>query len=65
MIMTTTQKLKAFRNAKRTGDVTTVATKTGYSIDMASKTLRGVRNNETIVNAAYRLVRGRKAAQLA
>lgn len=63
--MTTTQKLKAFRNARRTGDITTVATRTGYSIDMASKTLRGLRNNDTIVNEAYKLVRRRKAAQLA
>jgi hypothetical protein len=41
------------------GDIATVAKKTGYSLDMASKTLRGLRNNETIVNAAYRLVKDR------
>jgi hypothetical protein len=41
------------------GDIATVAKKTGYSFDMASKTLRGLRNNETIVNTAYRLVKDR------
>ncbi len=55
----TTFKIVAFRDAMRPGDITTVATRTGYSVDMASKTLRGLRNNDTIVNAAYRLVKDR------
>ena len=52
-------KVVAFRDAMKKGDLKTVATKTGYSYDMVSKTLRGVRNNETIVNTAYRLVKDR------
>jgi hypothetical protein len=52
-------KVVAFRDAMKKGDLQTVATKTGYSYDMVSKTLRGVRNNETIVNTAYRLVKDR------
>jgi len=52
-------KVVAFRDAMKKGDLQTVANKTGYSYDMVSKTLRGVRNNETIVNTAYRLVKDR------
>ena len=52
-------KVVAFRDAMKQGDIKAVAQKTGYSVDMASKTLRGLRNNETIVNAAYRLVKDR------
>ena len=55
----TTFKIVAFRDAMKSGDLATVATKTGYSFDMVSKTLRGLRNNESIVNAAYRLVKDR------
>lgn len=55
----TTFKIVAFRDAMKPGDIATVAAKTGYSFDMASKTLRGLRNNESIVNAAYRLVKDR------
>ena len=63
--MTTAQKLKAFNNAKRRGDISTLTTRTGFSNAMVSMTLSGQRNNETIVDSAYRLVRRRKAAQLA
>ena len=63
--MTTAQKLKAFGNARRTGDITTLATQTGFSPAMVSMTLSGKRNNESIVEKAYRLVRRRKAAILA
>jgi len=55
----TTFKIVAFREAMKPGDIKTVAKRTGYSFDMASKTLRGLRNNETIVNTAYRLVKDR------
>jgi hypothetical protein len=55
----TTFKIVAFRDAMKSGDLDKVATKTGYSYDMVSKTLRGLRNNETIVNTAYRLVKDR------
>jgi hypothetical protein len=52
-------KVVAFRDAMKTGDLNEVATRTGYSYDMVSKTLRGLRNNESIVNTAYRLVKDR------
>ena len=63
--MTTAQKLEAFKNARRSGDITTVATQTGFSTAMVSMTLSGKRNNESIVDKAYRLVHRRKAAILA
>jgi len=61
--MTTTQKLKTINRARRTGDVARLSEETGYSQAMVSMTLSGQRNNETIVEQAYRLVRRRKAAQ--
>lgn len=57
--LTTTYKVKAFRQARRQGDIQTIAEATGYSQAMVSMTLSGQRNNETIVNKAYRLVRKR------
>lgn len=60
--MTTAQKLSTFRRARRTGDISTLAERTGYSPAMVSMTLNGQRNNETIVDTAYRLVRRRKQA---
>lgn len=53
-------KIVAFTEAKRRGDVTRVADETGYSTSMVSKTLRGLRNNMSIVNKAYRLVKDRQ-----
>ena len=52
-------KVVAFRDAMKKGDLNEVANRTGYSYDMVSKTLRGLRNNDTIVNTAYRLVKDR------
>ena len=52
-------KVVAFRDAMKKGDIQEVATRTGYSYDMTSKTLRGLRNNDKIVNTAYRLVKDR------
>lgn len=52
-------KVVAFRDAMKPGDLKEVAQKTGYSYDMVSKTMRGLRNNETIVNTAYRTVKDR------
>lgn len=60
--MTTAQKISTFRKARRTGDIGTLAERTGYSTAMVSMTLNGQRNNETIVDNAYRLVRRRKQA---
>lgn len=57
--LTPTYKVKAFRKAQRTGDIRTIAEATGYSKSMVSMTLSGQRNNETIVNKAYSLVRKR------
>ena len=53
-------KIVAFTEAKRRGDIAKVANETGYTQSMVSKTLRGLRNNESIVNKAYRLVKDRQ-----
>jgi DNA-binding transcriptional regulator GbsR (MarR family) len=53
-------KIVAFTEAKRRNDINTVAEITGYSKSHVSNTLRGRRNNETIVNKAYRLVKDRQ-----
>jgi predicted transcriptional regulator len=53
-------KIVAFTEAKRHGDITRIATETGFTQAMVSMTLRGLRNNESIVNKAYRLVKDRQ-----
>lgn len=53
-------KIVAFTESKRRNDINTVAEMTGYSKSHVSNTLRGRRNNESIVNKAYRLVRSRE-----
>jgi len=53
-------KIVAFTEAKRHGDIAKVAQETGYTQSMVSKTLRGLRNNDSIVNKAYRLVKDRQ-----
>lgn len=53
-------KIVAFTEAKRRGDIDRIAAETGYSQPMVSMTLRGLRNNEEIVNKAYRLVKDRQ-----
>lgn len=53
-------KIVAFTEAKRRGDVARIADETGYTTSMVSKTLRGLRNNESIINKAYRLVKDRQ-----
>ena len=53
-------KIVAFTEAKRRGDIAKVAQETGYTQSMVSKTLRGLRNNVSIVNKAYRLVKDRQ-----
>ena len=52
-------KIVAFRGVMKAGDLEKVATKTGYSYDMVSKTLRGLRNNDKIVDTAYQMVKSR------
>lgn len=53
-------KIVAFTESKRRNDINTIAEITGYSKSHVSNTLRGRRNNETIVNKAYRLVKDRQ-----
>jgi len=53
-------KIVAFTEAKRHGDNVRIAQETGYSESHVSNTLRGRRNNATIVNKAYRLVKDRQ-----
>ena len=48
-------KVVAYTEAKRRGDVSRIAEETGYTTSMVSKTLRGLRNNETILSHAYRI----------
>jgi predicted transcriptional regulator len=52
-------KIVAFTEAKRRGDINRIAQETGYSRQHVGNTLRGRRNNESIVNKAYRLVKDR------
>jgi len=58
-------KIAKFNKVRKPGDMNYVANVTGYSYDMVTKTLRGERNNEVIVNTAYRLVKNRRASALA
>jgi len=53
-------KIVAFTEAKRKNDINTIAEVTGYSRQHVGNVLRGRRNNETIVNKAYRLVKDRQ-----
>jgi predicted transcriptional regulator len=53
-------KIVAYTEAKRRGDVARIAEETGYTQSMVSKTLKGLRNNDSIVNKAYRLVKDRQ-----
>ena len=53
-------KIVAFAEAKRHGDIQTIAQMTGYSQAHVSNTLRGNRKNDTIVNKAYRLIKNRQ-----
>jgi predicted transcriptional regulator len=56
----TAYKLVKFAEAKRRNDITNISQETGYSNSMVSKTLSGLRNNELIVNKAYRIVKDRQ-----
>lgn len=53
-------KIVAFTESKRRNDINTVAAITGYSRQHVGNVLRGRRNNDTIVNKAYRLVKDRQ-----
>lgn len=54
-------KIASYNRAQRRGDVSRIAEETGYSQSMVSRTLRGLRNNVTIVNKGYRLVKDRQS----
>ena len=60
--LTVSQKLSVISQRLRTGDMTAVATKTGYDTSHVSRVLRGLRSNPSgeIVNAAYSRVSKRK-----
>lgn len=53
-------KIVAFTESKRRNDINTIAEVTGYSRQHVGNVLRGRRNNESIVNKAYRLVKDRQ-----
>lgn len=48
-------KMTIIKSRQRRGDVTKVAGNTGYSVSYVSRVIRGLRNNESILNNAYRL----------
>lgn len=56
----TAYKLVKFAEAKRRNDITIISQETGFSPAMVSMTLSGLRNNSTIVNKAYRLIKDRQ-----
>jgi predicted transcriptional regulator len=53
-------KIVAFTESKRIGDQALIASETGFSESHVNNVLRGRRNNTTIVNKAYRLVKDRQ-----
>lgn len=55
------QKLAVIRSRRRIGDVSLIAAQTGYDQSHVSRVLRGIRANDTIVNAAYAHMSKRKA----
>lgn len=54
------QKLSAISSRLRKGDISEIAARTGYDQSHVSRVLRGIRNNESIVNAAYTRLSKRK-----
>jgi hypothetical protein len=53
-------KIVAFTESKRIGDQALIASETGFSESHVNNVLRGRRNNLSIVNKAYRLVKDRQ-----
>jgi hypothetical protein len=56
-----TQKVSRVNRKLRTGDITKVAEKTGFSTSHVSDVAAGNYVNESIVNALYDMTRGRKS----
>jgi hypothetical protein len=52
-------KIAVINSRRRTGDVTKVAGRTGFSTSYVSDVLNGHYTNERIINAAYDMTRGR------
>lgn len=60
--LTTAEKLERISPRLRRGDITAVASKTGYNTSHVSRVLRGERGaNASIVETAYAQVKNRKA----
>jgi len=53
--LSTAFKLVKVAQRRKRGDGINIATETGYSPSYVSKVLYGLRNNESIVNTAYRM----------
>jgi hypothetical protein len=58
------QKRAIVKAARRRGDVTRIARRTGFAISTVSEVLSGKYNNARIVNVAYDMSRGRKNAKV-
>lgn len=48
-------KMSVFLSRKRRGDITRIADDMDYSVSHVSRVTRGLRNNEQILNHAYRI----------
>jgi len=59
--LTYIEKVSRINRKLRTGDITAVATATGYSTTHVSDVIAGKRFNDRIVNEAYDTTRGRMA----
>jgi hypothetical protein len=58
--LTVTQKLERISPRLRRGDITAIASKSGYDLSYVSRVLRGERGpNPTIVESAYAQVKNR------
>ena len=57
------QKIAIINSRRRIGDVTVVASRTGFGNSTVSEVLSGMYMNERIVNQAYDMTRKRKANQ--
>jgi hypothetical protein len=55
-----TAKIAVINSRKRIGDVTEVASRTGFSTNFVSEVLNGLYRNDRIVNKAFDMTRGRK-----
>jgi hypothetical protein len=54
-----TAKLAVINSRLRSGDVTNVANRTGFSTSFTSEVIGGIYRNDRIVNRAYDMTRGR------